>query len=312
MYLHKKESPILKLKIKKFHVFCFVVILLSIAALNVRRFFPDDPHAFLAVEIYRELLEHIEIVGVDFSSLTTTLGSYPAKKSTEDPVIAALMVRLLKSAGIRGGGDFVVAINASGSFPGFTLAALSACAAMEIETYVIASIGASTFGANVPGNTIADMLLNENVKNLGHSLLAISPGGSSDRGRELDVDELYRIEEMLGIHGITFFRPENLNEAIDFRISLFSNAGSSLLINIGGNHASSGANYDLDLLAGILWPDDFSFFDDHGLIQHFLEQDLPVIQILNVRLLLSSFGLSYDQAGNILGNTDNLFRERRQ
>jgi len=301
-----------KIKIKKLHVFCFVVIILAITAANIRRFFPDDPHAYLAAEIYKGLLEDIEIVGMNFTSLTTTLGSYPVKKVSEDPAIAALMVRLLKDAGISAGSDSVVAINASGSFPGFTLAALSACAAMEIRTYVIASIGSSTYGANVPGNTIADMLLNENVKDLGHTLLAISPGGSSDRGRELDEEELDRIEEMLGIHGITFFRPQSLIDAIDFRISIFSDAGSSLLINIGGNHASSGANNDLDLLAGVLLPENFSSFNDHGLIQNFLGRNLPAIQILNIRLLLASFGLSYDQAGNILGNTDNLFRERRQ
>ena len=275
-------------------------------AANFWRFNPPDPDAVRAVALYTEILNSVNIIGHEYSSLTTTLGSYAVKKVSEDPVAAALMVRLLKDSGAVP--DAVAAINASGSFPGFSLAALSACAVLGIETYVIASVGASTYGANIPGNTIADMLLTDDVRRLGFTLLAVTPGGSNDRGQELDPDELERIEALLRVQGIPFIRPAGLEEAIAVRESLFGKAGCSLLVNIGGTHASSGANTGLALLSGIITPDSKLLFDDPGLMQSFLRQGMPVIQILNVRALYSSYGLEFDQTGKITQGRDRALR----
>ena len=285
---------------KKIVIICLAIILSAILAGNFWRFSGSDPDAVRAVSLYTEILKTTDIIGLSYTSLTTTLGNYAAKKVSEDPLTAALMVRLLKDANVSS--NSVIAINASGSFPGFTLAALSACAALGLETYAIASIGASTYGANIPGNTIADMLVSENVRRLGFTLLAVTPGGSFDRGMELDPDELERISAMLDRQGISFKRPADLMEAINIRESLFNNVGSTLLVNIGGTHASSGENYDLALMSGIIMPNKENPFEDPGLIQSFLNQGIPVIQILNVRGLYSSYGLEFDQAGKLLGD----------
>jgi len=285
------------------------IILWAAAAANFWRFLPPDPVIAQAVSLYTEILQETTIVGIDFSSLTTTLGSYAIKRSSENPVIAALMVRLFKDAGVSSGS--VVAINASGSFPGFVLASLSAGVALEARIYVIASIGSSTFGANVPGNTIADMLLKDRVRELGFTWLAVTPGGSGDRGLELDVEELERIQQMLQDNGIPFLRPENLTEAIVLRESLFNSAGSTLLVNIGGGHASIGNDEELALMSGLLQPEPGKVFQEAGLVQHFLMAGKPVIQILNVNRLYESFGLSIDQSGNIIG-ASNLLHQQMQ
>jgi len=302
--LIKKAAPINK----KILFICLSIILCAVLAGNLWRFSPPDPDCVEAVSLYTEILQTTTIIGLEYSSLTTTLGSLAIKKSSENPIAAALMVRLLKDAGVSK--DSVVAINASGSFPGFILASLSACTAIRAETYVIASVGASTYGANTPGNTIADILLKDDIQRLNYTLLAVTPGGSGDRGQELDAEELERVSRALEGRGIAFIRPASLTDAIDLRESLFNDAGCTLLVSIGGNHTSSGNDADMALLAGIIKPDRTKVYREDGLIQRFLTTGKPVIQILNVNRLYSSYGLDFDQDGNLLGGGEQLYRQR--
>jgi poly-gamma-glutamate system protein len=290
-------------------VICFAVILWAALTANLWRFYPPDPDCVKAVSLYSEILKETAIVGIEYSSLTTTLGNYSIKKSSENPIAAALMTRLLKDSGADS--NSAAAINASGSFPGFLLASLSACAALGIKSFIIASVGSSTYGANVQDNTVADILLQENLRELGFTLLAVTPGGSGDRGRELDEEELTRISLMLEEQGIPFIRPENLAEAIVLRESLFKQAGCTLLLNIGGNHASSGDNVDLALMAGLITPDMNRTFNEHGLIQHFLTSGKPVINILNMKKLYSGYGLEFDQTGKLISGDERLFRHKQ-
>jgi len=294
---------------KKNTAICLAIILWAVLVANLWRFLPPDPDSVRAVSLYTEILKETTIVGVGFSSLTTTLGSYAIKRSSENPLIAALMVSLLKDAGVSS--DTVVAVNASGSFPGFLLAALSATSALEIETYVIASIGSSTYGANIPGNTIADMLMKDSVRSLGFTLLAVTPGGSGDRGWELDEEELERVSQMLENSGIPFIRPNNLAEAIALRGYLFSGTGSALLVNIGGGHAAIGNDAELALMSGILKPEPDKVFQEAGLVQDFLAAGIPVIQILNINRLYESSGLVFDQSGNLLADGGILYRQKQ-
>jgi len=291
---------------KKTVAICLAIILCAVAAANFWRLSPPDPDCVRAAFIYKEILRDTTIIGLEYSLLTTSLGSYAAKKTSENPVAAALMVRLLKDAGVSA--NSVVAVNASGSFPGFTLASLSACAALGVKTYVIVSIGASTYGANIPGNTIADILLADNVFGLGFSLLAVTPGGTNDLGREIDPEELERISEILLKRGIPFIRPKDLADAVALRESLFSPC--TLLVNVGGNHASIGDDVDLALMAGIIKPDKAAINGEPALVRSFLALGKPVIQILNVRKLYAGYGLDFDKGGKIIGNTEKLFRRK--
>jgi poly-gamma-glutamate system protein len=291
---------------RKTLLICLAPVLWAIAAGNLWRFYPPDPDCVVAVSIYTEILRETAVIGLDYSPLTTTLGNFAAKKASEDPFTAALIVRLLKDAGVSF--SSVVAINASGSFPGFVLASLSACNAFGLKPYVIASVGSSSYGANVNGNTIADILVKDDVRKLDYTLLAITPGGSADRGIELDPEELERIAKMLEKRNIPFIRPINLADAIALRESLFSHC--TLLINIGGSHASSGQDTGLALRSGIIKPDKKETYKEPGLIQAFLNSLRPVIQILNVRKLYAAYGLDFDQNGIILGNGEKLYRQR--
>ena len=56
------------------------------------------------------------IIGDTFTTITSSLGNLEAKRTSTNPAFAALMVRLFHQAGLEKGS--VVAIGASGSFPG--------------------------------------------------------------------------------------------------------------------------------------------------------------------------------------------------
>ena len=122
------------------------------------------------------------LIGLPFTPITTTLGSLSAKRTGAQPDAAALMVRLLRQAGVHPGDR--VALDSSGSFPGFAIATLVAAKTLGAETVSVVSIGASTYGANRPDFTLADMLAVLVQKGrLPRGPVAVSPGGASDLGR---------------------------------------------------------------------------------------------------------------------------------
>ncbi|GHV51206.1 hypothetical protein AGMMS49579_06080 [Spirochaetia bacterium] len=316
---------------KKFILICLAIIVWTVIVYRALFFFPADRDALRAAALYAEILEKVKsareksgipvdteidpdgfgIIGLDYSEITTTQGSLAAKRSTGNRVTAALIVKLLKEAGVSK--DSRIAINASGSFPGFVMASLAACSALHLDADVIISIGASSYGANTPGFTIADMLLSEDVltllrPNRDYRLIAVTPGGSDDRGAELDADELERVSGILAQNEISFMRPQSLEEAIDLRVKLFLENNCDILINIGGSHASGGGDAEISLLSGLIKPDDVKKYESAGLIQEFLSEEKIVIQLLNAKKLYAPYGLIFDKTGTLRSGAESIYR----
>jgi len=88
------------------------------------------------------------LIGQKMSSITTSLGSLEAKRTTTNPNFAALVVLLLKKAGVREGDT--IAVGSSSSFPALIVALLSAAKVMDLHPLIISSLGASQWGANRP------------------------------------------------------------------------------------------------------------------------------------------------------------------
>ncbi len=123
------------------------------------------------------------LIGLEFSPLTTTRGLLPAKRTTTNPEMAALIVHLLKEAGAREGDP--VAVGASGSFPGLILATLSATKAMELRPLIIYSLGTSQWGANNP--EFHWLQMESCLREAGlfdFSPIAVSLGGERDIGED--------------------------------------------------------------------------------------------------------------------------------
>lgn len=199
------QSLQFSLKIRPVFLFCaFFVLLCTVFAVEMTKTYEHLPYYDTQIEasklmksceevlldyitehniaIEEEDLNKTGLIGPEFSEIATTLGHADAKRSILNPNCAAILVKYFKEAGLEEGD--VIAVGTSGSFPGFAIATLCAAQVMNLKTRVIASYGASTFGATRLELNIATMckvLLNSGL--LDFEFLAISPGSDDDYGK---------------------------------------------------------------------------------------------------------------------------------
>ena len=133
----------------------------------------------------------IGLMGEHITAITTSLGAMEAKRTAQIPDFAALCVRLFREAGLKAG-DRVGACF-SGSFPGLDLAVLCAAKVMDLDIVYFCTLGASNYGANLPGYVMPEMV--QTAVRAG--LLSVMPstvsmGGSGDRGSNM---QGYALEE---------------------------------------------------------------------------------------------------------------------
>jgi poly-gamma-glutamate system protein len=233
------------------------------------------------------------LIGLPFSPLTTTLGSLPSKRTGAQPAAAALMVRLLREAGVHPG-DRVV-LDSSGSFPGFAIATLVALKTLGAEPITLASIGASTYGANRPDFTLPDMLHVLVQRGLlPKGPLAVSPGGASDAGKDMDAAALEAALERARSRGSQVLRPTDLAAGTAAKRALLGTP--RVLVSVGGNWTSAGPGESLQGRTGLLKPAEFGPHGPSGtgLIQACLREGIPVIRILDVQDLCVRTGLPFD------------------
>jgi len=328
-----------------FWLLCAVLVLCYLAAAEAWRLFPPEPAALEAavaqaaaiaaaradrlargIPINPETDRNLTgLIGDEYTGLTSTLGNLGAKRSAATPEAAALLVRLLREAGMTSGSR--VAVNASGSFPGFALAAIAACGALEAEAVIVLSLGSSTWGANRPDFTMADIVLAAMGRNAagtdsagrgafppGYSanMAAVTPGGSDDRGLDLDRELLEAALTRVAASGVPVMRPASLQESVSLRMALFrSNGEPDLLLTIGGNYASTGANPELALLSGLIKASPSINTGDTGLVQEFLRAGKPVVQVLNVESLFARYGMPFDPYPLRPVGTGRVYRDRR-
>ncbi len=237
---------------------------------------------------------HTGMIGQPYTEITTTLGSLEAKRSTTNPNLAAMIVDMFTELGIGAGNR--IAVNLSGSFPCANIAVLCAMDAMGIDGVIFASVGASTYGANLPEFTYLDMehYLYENGL-VGRRSAAFSLGGQDDLGLEMPEDVRDTIRTRLTEYGYTCLSYAELDENIMARVALYD-AGSPIrcLVNVGGNLLSFGTGSGMTTAPGGIITKLPSAEAGNGLVQHYLAQGVPVLHLLNMKGLLPAYGLPYD------------------
>ncbi len=242
------------------------------------------------------------LIGPEWTALTTTLGDLEAKRSTLNPNFAALMVRYFHEAGLKKGD--LIAVGASGSFPGMTIATLCAAREMGLEALTIASFGSSMYGATRPEFTTPKMIrILSDASIIPYSLIAVSPGADGDHGENpLFEDSRAIIAGLATETGVEFidFTPPDLEASIARRLELFEEASAGkkieCFVNIGGASSNSGASsYTLDFPQGLVMdPPRIPPSADRGLIYEYAARGIPVINLLNIRSLAAKNGLPYD------------------
>jgi hypothetical protein len=173
------------------------------------------------------------LIGLPMSPATSVWGEAAAKQTSVNPNFAAVMVDMLKEAGVEEGD--VVAIGVSGSFPALNICTYAACETLKCKAIVISGASASQWGANVPALLWPDMerllrrrgirepILNEDGEPkldadgkptyreqglFSIKSVACSIGGNQDRGEGLNEEGLKLVMASIQRNGLTPFRAD--------------------------------------------------------------------------------------------------------
>ncbi|MCR4396822.1 MAG: poly-gamma-glutamate system protein [Candidatus Saccharicenans sp.] len=238
------------------------------------------------------------LVGLESSPLTTTLGNLSAKRTTTNPNLAALLVYLLRRAGVKPGDR--IAVGASGSFPALILASYCAARALRLELLAIVSVGASQWGANEPEFSWLDM--EECLRQHGfnqHRLLAAAWGGEDDSGQEYPGELRARLKALANRLGLEFLPPGRLEDRVREHLRLLEQAAGGgrlkAFINIGGSAVNLGQDSSiLKLRPGLTRVRKIPPASRRGLIQEMARKEIPVIHLLNIRRLAEIYDLPWD------------------
>lgn len=241
----------------------------------------------------KEDIHQTGLIGDEFTGITTTVGTIEAKRTVSNPDMAALAVRMLADAGVEAGN--VIGAAFSGSFPGMNLAFLAASEAMGVRIVYIASVGASMYGANQPELTFPDMvhrLFEDDL--VSQPLAAFSMGGDRDCGIEMEPALVHIIEKRLTGYGYPFIHIEDYVENLKARLAIYDAYDINCFVGTGGNITTIGVDED-DMPWGIVRPyTAYSPGEKSGLLEIYNARGLPVIHFVNVKKIVTEYGLAYD------------------
>lgn len=235
------------------------------------------------------------LIGVQYSLITTDQGDLGSKLTVINPNFAAVVLQMLKDAGVRSGD--LVAVSFSGSFPALNIAVIIACEVLQVEPIIITSVGSSMWGANNPEFTYLDMesiLLREGI--IQHKSLAATVGGGQDIGRSLSRVGRAAIEEAINRNEVPYLTAGSLDESIKLRRELYAqqagSKGYTAFINVGGGIAVLGHTVNGDLIPpGVNKSYLQRNYPAKGLIHEFWERGTPIIHLLNVDQIADHYGL---------------------
>jgi poly-gamma-glutamate system protein len=238
------------------------------------------------------------LIGPEYSAITTSLGNLEAKRTTTNPNFGGLLVKILKEAGVRRGD--AIAIGASGSFPALIIASLSAAQALSTKPVMIASLGASNWGASDPDFTWLDML--ECLKSggvLDASAAAVSLGGEDDIGMDMPEGSRAALSRRIREAGVFFLQEPDLEKNVAARMRIYEeNAAPAKIrafINVGGSRAGIGTDSSvLTLKPGIAIVKHIPPKERRGVIQEMALAKIPVIHLLFIKGLTERYGLPWD------------------
>ncbi|MBI2919651.1 MAG: poly-gamma-glutamate system protein [Planctomycetes bacterium] len=247
--------------------------------------------------------EHTGLIGADDQTgpLTTDKGYLRAKQTSTNPNLAAVIVSLLKEAGV-GKGD-LVAVAMTGSFPGANLAVICAIETLEAKPVVITSVGSSTFGANYAEFTWLDMekaLFDAGT--IRTRSIAASVGGDKDKGVGLNKATIGMIDGAIQRNGVEKIAAKTLVESIKRRMDLYEKAAKGkpyrCYVNIGGGLASVGSNRVGDKLidTGLTTAYVVKNYPTEGVMLKMLKKGVPVVHLMDFRKLAEEHGLPRRQA----------------
>lgn len=237
------------------------------------------------------------LVGRQFTYITTDEGDLDAKISVLDPNVAAMVVDFLTRADVKRGDT--VAVTLTGSMPGGNLAVVCALEELGVVPHILASVGASQWGANIEGFTWLDMeRILRDAGIISFKTRAASIGGGSDIGRRLSPKGRDLIKSAISRNEIDLISSENLADAVSRRVDRFSSERRiedyKAFINVGGGAAVLGdAAYIRLIPPGLTLRMQFESMRNGGVMAKFGREGVPIIHVLNIRSMFKQFAYPY-------------------
>jgi len=232
-------------------------------------------------------------IGVEWSPLTTTLGSLPSKRTASDPRWSVVTGRWFDELGLSEGDR--IAVYSSGSFPGMILNVLCAAEERGLDPSLVVSLGASTWGANIPSlpwPVIGSVLRNAGFISTRSSYYTL--GGREDLGGGISPEGIKILETAAREAGVEILKARDVHEMIAMKVDLLKEKNAKALVNIGGSASSLGTDEEvLQLRGGLILPSD-NKDAGNGVIAGALENNIPVIHFLNLRELSLGTGVPFD------------------
>jgi len=235
------------------------------------------------------------LIGAAMTAATSVSGILPAKQTSANPNFAAVIVEMLKKAGVESGDS--VAIGYSGSFPALNICVAAAVEKLDLQPVAISSAAASGWGANLPDFLWLDMerVLRDH-KLISFRSVAASIGGVEDRGLGMVEETRATLNRGIVRAGLPLLTADSFKEGVDKRMELYmQKAGGSRIaayINVGGGTTSVGKSLGKRLLRSGLntrLPPGARSID--SVMTRFLDQHVPVIHLVRVKDMATRYGL---------------------
>jgi len=252
------------------------------------------------------------LIGALGTEVTTSTGNLASKRTSANPNLAAIVVDYFRRLGLERGD--LVAVGASGSFPGVNVAVLAAAEVMGLEPLVISSTTSSDFGANLPTFMWLDMeRLLESRHVFGVRSLAASVGGIEDQAIGLTPEGQALAHAAIERAGVAELEPKSFEESITLRMAVYDRAARGrpigAYVNVGGGAVSVGRSRGKAAYKpGINRPSPNPPVD--SIIGRFLLRGVPVVHLTQIRTLAEEYGLPIDPQRPVVVGSGELFRRR--
>ena len=235
------------------------------------------------------------LIGVPISPVTTVSGNLSSKQTTINPNFAAVLVDMLKRAGVKEGDT--VAVGLSGSFPAINISVYAAVETLQLEPIIISSASASQWGANVPELLWLDMeriLKNENI--FPFRSIATSIGGYEDRGMGLDEESLAMINAGINRNGLPLIPSVTFEQSVESRMRIYREAARGApikaYVNVGGGATSVGRTVGKKMFhPGLNMQPPGRVASIDGVMPRFVNEGVPVIHLIQIHELAERYGL---------------------
>ncbi len=234
------------------------------------------------------------IIGALMTVATTNQGSLSSKQTSVNPNFAAVIVHLLRKAGVRP--DDAVAVGYSGSFPAVNVNVLAALEVMKVKPVIVASAGASQWGANEPEFLWLDMekiLLDQGIISEGSK--AVSIGGIEDKALGMNKRGRAILQKSIDDSGIYQIVADDFADSVEKRMKFYKEqAGGAKItayINVGGGTISVGKKVGKRLFKPGLNRRAPGPVVIDSVMARFVDTGVPVIHLVKIVDLADRYGL---------------------